>query len=235
MSIQVGESANYLFLQDIGVPIQHSMARLCAVYYAKFQQPPGTVCVARAAHADIDQLFRQHGITVAVISDKAIVPPDAGFFLEPDLGANARPSKEFAAFVAQANTLVRQAPKHQTPKAVRSSPMAAIIENGNADSLPVPVAPVAVKPAPVARISFAQIVERGMVPLGSKLYHEKRTAATVQAGGQLLVGDFAGSIHEVGAHLAKTKSCNGWVTWYVQQGKDWVVLDTLRQQVVAAA
>ena len=82
------------------------------------------------------------------------------------------------------------------------------------------------------RIPFGSLIERGLVKPGSTLYDPgHRAIAKVRADGSLTCRDATGSIHKMGAWVQGAEACNGWTFWHVRQGKDYVVIDELRQQV----
>jgi modification methylase len=65
------------------------------------------------------------------------------------------------------------------------------------------------------RIPFGLVVEHGLVPAGSNLFSpDGAHRALVRADGSLAAGDFTGSIHRVGAHVARAPACNGWTFWH---------------------
>jgi len=67
------------------------------------------------------------------------------------------------------------------------------------------------------RIPFGTLVERGIVPAGSRLHdRQKRWEAVVGADGTLRCGLAQGSIHKVGAAVQEAPSCNGWLFWHVE-------------------
>ncbi len=79
------------------------------------------------------------------------------------------------------------------------------------------------------RVPFGSLVERGLVPPGTRLYdRSRRVSATVAADGTLRSGAVHGSIHRVGAAVQNTPSCNGWTFWHIEQDGKLVALDTLR-------
>jgi modification methylase len=85
------------------------------------------------------------------------------------------------------------------------------------------------------RVAFGVLVETGLVPAGSRLTDTRRRwTATVRADGSILSESHSGSIHKVGAALQKAPSCNGWTFWHVDEGGALTLLDTLRQQHLAA-
>ena len=71
------------------------------------------------------------------------------------------------------------------------------------------------------RVPFGQLVERGMLQPGEKLYAlNGRHTAKVRADGTLIGHDCKGSIHQVGAALEGAPSCNGWTYWgFRKEGK----------------
>jgi len=65
------------------------------------------------------------------------------------------------------------------------------------------------------RVPFGQIVERRLLEPGAVLLSPcGRHAAKVRADGTLVGADTTGSIHQVGAHVQKAPSCNGWAFWH---------------------
>jgi modification methylase len=85
------------------------------------------------------------------------------------------------------------------------------------------------------RVPFGQIVERRLLEPGAVLRSPcgKRTAR-VRADGTIVSDDATGSIHQVGAHVQKAPSCNGWAYWhYRNQHGDYVPIDDLRAHVRA--
>jgi len=82
------------------------------------------------------------------------------------------------------------------------------------------------------RIPFGQLVERGLVAPGCKLYDAaRRHAARVRADGTLICRDRAGSIHQVGAHVQGLPACNGWTFWHLEQRGRLIPIDRLRQEL----
>jgi modification methylase len=85
------------------------------------------------------------------------------------------------------------------------------------------------------RIPFGTLVERGVVPPGTRLFdRQRRVTAVVGADGTIVSGDTRGSIHKVGAALQNAPSCNGWTFWHLDQDGALVPLDTLRATALAA-
>ncbi|MBW8269746.1 site-specific DNA-methyltransferase [Caldovatus sp. SYSU G05006] len=85
------------------------------------------------------------------------------------------------------------------------------------------------------RIPFGALVERGLVPPGSRLCdRHRRFVAEVGADGSIRCGRAQGSIHQVGAAVQEAPSCNGWLFWH------WLapdgrlrLLDELRGELMA--
>lgn len=85
------------------------------------------------------------------------------------------------------------------------------------------------------RVPFGWLVERGMLEPGTTLYGPgRRFAARVKADGTLIAEDFKGSIHQVGAHVQRAPSCNGWTFWHMNVEGELVPIDMLRQKLRAA-
>jgi len=79
------------------------------------------------------------------------------------------------------------------------------------------------------RIPFGSLVERGLVPAGTRLHDRgRRVSAVVAADGTLVSGELRGSIHQVGAAVQNAPSCNGWTFWHLDRGGRSVPLDTIR-------
>ena len=84
------------------------------------------------------------------------------------------------------------------------------------------------------RVPFGQLVERGMVSPGEKLYAlNGRHTAKVRADGTLVGNDCHGSIHQVGAALEGAPSCNGWTYWGFRKEGKTIPIDLLREQIRA--
>ncbi len=86
------------------------------------------------------------------------------------------------------------------------------------------------------RIPFGTLVERGLIPPGTRLMdRHRRVSATVSADGSLVSGKTRGSIHQVGAAVQNAPSCNGWLFWHIDQGGTLAPIDRLRAQTIAEA
>ncbi len=84
------------------------------------------------------------------------------------------------------------------------------------------------------RIPFGRLIERGLLEPGVILCDNKRRhSVRVRADGTVAAGEFRGSIHQVGAHVQKAPSCNGWQYWFFEAGGQLVPIDILRQQLRA--
>jgi len=82
------------------------------------------------------------------------------------------------------------------------------------------------------RVPFGQLVERGMLEPGEKLYAlNGRHTAKVRADGTLVGTDIVGSIHQVGAVLEGAPSCNGWTYWGFRKRGKTIPIDLLREQI----
>jgi modification methylase len=84
------------------------------------------------------------------------------------------------------------------------------------------------------RIPFGQVVERGLLDPGAKLYDpSRRHAARVRADGSISVDGATGSIHQIGAHVQGLPACNGWTYWHFDVQGKLKPIDILRQQIRA--
>ncbi|MBU6499090.1 MAG: site-specific DNA-methyltransferase [Rhodospirillales bacterium] len=87
----------------------------------------------------------------------------------------------------------------------------------------------------VARVPFGSLVERGLLPPGTRLYDRmRRVEAVVVADGTIRVGGaggaspMQGSIHKIGAQVQNAPSCNGWTFWHFERDGALVPIDVLR-------
>jgi modification methylase len=85
-------------------------------------------------------------------------------------------------------------------------------------------------------VPFGQLLERGLLHPGQKLYfgRDGRQTAVVLANGKLKYRDQIGSIHQIGKAI-QNGPCNGWEHWYYinPQTKQRDVIDQLRELVLA--
>ena len=79
------------------------------------------------------------------------------------------------------------------------------------------------------RVPFGSLVERGVVPPGTRLVdRQRRVEAVVGADGTISSGSVQGSIHQVGAAVQNAPSCNGWTFWHVERAGVLTPLDGFR-------
>lgn len=84
------------------------------------------------------------------------------------------------------------------------------------------------------RVPFGTLVERGLLEPGATIYDpNRRHAARVRSDGSIACKDASGSIHKIGAHVQGVEACNGWTFWHFRQGRKYVPIDMLRQQIRA--
>ncbi|MGE3302992.1 MAG: site-specific DNA-methyltransferase [Hyphomonadaceae bacterium] len=82
------------------------------------------------------------------------------------------------------------------------------------------------------RIPFGLVVEHGFIRPGAKLYSpDGKGEALVRADGSLAAGDVTGSIHRVGAHIARAAACNGWTFWHTAAGHPRQPIDHFRLEL----
>ncbi len=84
------------------------------------------------------------------------------------------------------------------------------------------------------RVSFAALIERGLVLPGALLSDRKRKVkALVRADGAIALGETVGSIHRIGALAQGLEACNGWAFWHLETAKGLVSIDALRAEIRA--
>ena len=82
------------------------------------------------------------------------------------------------------------------------------------------------------RVAFSELIERGMIPPGTKLVDsKKRHGALVRADGAIMLGDKVGSIHRIGAVAQGAPACNGWTFWHVETKNGLRLIDELRAEI----
>lgn len=82
------------------------------------------------------------------------------------------------------------------------------------------------------RIPFGRLVEEGRIAAGTVLTDRlRRVSATVAADGTLVAGAQRGSIHQLGARLQNTPSCNGWTFWHLEREGALLPIDVLREEM----
>ena len=82
-----------------------------------------------------------------------------------------------------------------------------------------------------SRVPFKTLIDSGFIRVGAKLYTRKRYGkeALVLDTGNLMLDGMIGSIHQMGAFIEKTQSCNGWGFWYYQEKDKFYLLDEIRK------
>jgi modification methylase len=84
------------------------------------------------------------------------------------------------------------------------------------------------------RVPFGSVIEQGLLNAGDILFDvRKRVTAKVNADGSIAVKDVRGSIHQVGASVQNTPSCNGWTFWHIERRGKIVPIDKLRERIRA--
>jgi modification methylase len=79
------------------------------------------------------------------------------------------------------------------------------------------------------RVSFSEVVMRGLIQPGAMLRDGKgRIEAMVRADGTLAWGSVVGSIHRIGALSQDAQACNGWTFWHMETDKGLKPIDDLR-------
>lgn len=82
------------------------------------------------------------------------------------------------------------------------------------------------------RVPFGNIVERGLLEPGAVLFDGKRQfTAKIKSDGTIVSDAHKGSIHQVGAAVQGTPSCNGWTFWHFENKSQLMSIDVLRQRV----
>ncbi len=80
------------------------------------------------------------------------------------------------------------------------------------------------------RVAFVSLIDAGVMKPGTRLYDSKRRfTAKVRADGTLASGEFAGSIHRVGAEVQGLDACNGWTFWHYERNGGLTQIDELRR------
>jgi DNA modification methylase len=84
------------------------------------------------------------------------------------------------------------------------------------------------------RVPFGALVAHGWLLPGQVLFFKRQPTqtATIMADGSVRLEDGArGSIHQMGARVAGTPTCNGWEHWYYQDEQgEFGVIDALRER-----
>ncbi len=83
---------------------------------------------------------------------------------------------------------------------------------------PLVTAPSREKPP---RVRFETLVERGFLSPGDLLTLDRpKTVGVITDEGLIRVGDDVGSIHQMGAKLKNSPSCNGWMHWFYHDAEN---------------
>jgi len=83
------------------------------------------------------------------------------------------------------------------------------------------------------RVAFSRLVESGYIKPGQKLFFNQETenTAVVKANGVLVLDDFEGSIHQTTKYILGGKPANGWLYWFVKNGRNkYRSIDDIREQ-----
>ncbi|WP_415812031.1 site-specific DNA-methyltransferase [Litorimonas haliclonae] len=84
------------------------------------------------------------------------------------------------------------------------------------------------------RVPFGRLIEQGFLSPGMFLHNSTgHVNAKIRADGSLLVGDFSGSIHQVGARVQNAPSCNGWTYWHYHSEEGLTPIDAIRDEIRA--
>ena len=103
---------------------------------------------------------------------------------------------------------------------------------------PLPMDSVVASPAKrdAPRVPFGSLVERGLVPPGTRVTDkQKRVSAIVAPDGTRVSGSRRGSIHKLGAELTNAPSCNGWTFWHFERDGVLIALDVVRGESIVVA
>lgn len=103
---------------------------------------------------------------------------------------------------------------------------------------PLPADSASASPArrDVPRVPFGSLVERGLVPAGTRVFdRQRRITAIVSPDGTLVSGTRRGSIHQLGAALTNAPSCNGWTFWHFERDGVLIALDVVRVESAQVA
>ena len=86
-----------------------------------------------------------------------------------------------------------------------------------------------------ARIPFGSIAERGLITPGDALFDVKRRfRAKVRADGNLACMKQRGSIHQIGAFVQGSETCDGWTFWHYESVGGLTPIEALRQRLRSA-
>jgi site-specific DNA-methyltransferase (adenine-specific) len=83
------------------------------------------------------------------------------------------------------------------------------------------------------RVPFSRLVESGYIRPGQIIYfnQDPESSATVKPNGLLQLEEIEGSIHQATKFLLGGKPANGWLYWYVKNGRDnFQSIDEIRER-----
>jgi modification methylase len=84
------------------------------------------------------------------------------------------------------------------------------------------------------KVPFGAVVEAGLLRPGDRLYSPKgEHEARVRADGSLVLREWTGSIHKVGALAQQAPACNGWTFWHVKTDRGLTPIDSFRAKIRA--
>lgn len=81
------------------------------------------------------------------------------------------------------------------------------------------------------KVSMEELVKQGYFKIGDKIFTKnKKKSAIILENGHIKSDDLIGSIHQVGALIKETKSCNGWKFWYYEENGIMKLIDEKRKE-----
>jgi len=82
------------------------------------------------------------------------------------------------------------------------------------------------------RVPFETLLNEKLIKVGELLYTRKTYSATafVLSDGNLEYKKEIGSIHQIGAIIQQTPSCNGWKFWYIIRDDKSILIDNIRNE-----
>jgi site-specific DNA-methyltransferase (adenine-specific)/modification methylase len=79
------------------------------------------------------------------------------------------------------------------------------------------------------KVPFGNLIESSYIQVGEYLYSKDlKYKAKVLANATIEFNNEIGSIHNISAKILNKSSNNGWKYWYVKRGKDFVLIDEVR-------
>jgi site-specific DNA-methyltransferase (adenine-specific) len=110
------------------------------------------------------------------------------------------------------------------------------------DNIPAPISGDAMFAAPPPkslqpRVTLGALLAHGLLLPGQNLYFRGNLAVAgrIYPDGRLELQNFSGSIHETARHLSNGSPCNGWETWYYENGEGQLApIAELRKQYLLA-